>query len=206
MKFFITLVLLYMGISCLAQVNSDQVYTLDPASSRIIGGSFALGGNSSWDGNGNAHNNLNLHLGPYFSVKRSEKKDLLVRTDIIFSTYGNGDPSSFQSSLTALVGLDWRHELYRFNKFKVLASCGPRIGAIISTNQNETTAGFQLEANGRISLAYEFTPNLRLLTSLLYGSLQYSNPGDSSNKISYSLRNYLLSPNFSIEYILPRKR
>ncbi len=206
MKYFTLLLLVSSTLLCFAQSNNAPTYTLEPTSSKILGGRFALDGNSSWSENGNANNAHSISLGPYFSLKRSAKRDILLRTNLLFQSTGNGSPSSSNSLLSATFGIDWRHELYQFNKFKIFGSYGPRVGISLQNSPNsDTDLGLTVAAAGNVSLAYEFTQNLRLLTSVFNGSVQYRRFEGDFNLFNYSIRNSLLSPNFSIEYILPRK-
>ncbi|MFK8056636.1 MAG: hypothetical protein AB8F78_10990 [Saprospiraceae bacterium] len=200
--------LLFFSISLLgfAQSNNEPSYTLEPTSSKIIGGYFAIDGNSSWSENGNNSNAHSISIGPYMSLKRSTKRDVLLRTNLFFQSSGNGTQRTSNSMFSATIGVDWRHQLYQFNKFKVFGSYGPRLGFNLQNSPNsDTNLGFDLAAVGNVSLAYEFNQNFRLLTSIFNGSAQYSRFGGDYNRFNYSIRNSILTPNFSIEYILPSK-
>lgn len=204
MKYFTLLVLLSTSIFCFSQANPDAAYTLDPTTSKIIGGFFAIDGSSTWVENGNSTNRHNINIGPYFSIGRSTKRDILLRTNVSWQSTGDSNSSSSIFSLGG--GVDWRNEVYQFNRFKVFGSYGPRLGLNVSDNSfDDATLGFEIAATGSVALAYEFTQNLRLLTNVFSGLVQYRRFGEDANLFNYSLRNSLLTPNFSIEYILPGK-
>jgi len=205
MKYILTLTLLSISLLCTAQSEADQTFTLNPENSRIIGGFFSLDGRSQWNENGSTQNNYLIQLGPYISLQRSAKKDLLLRTDLRFQSSGDGGQGNNSTTISTGIGVDWRHELYQFNRFKVFGSYGPRVELSATSQRNTTELGYYLAGVGNISLAYEFTPNIRLLTSIVNGTISYQRTRSDLNSFNFRIRNSLLSPNFSIEYILPRK-
>ena len=203
MKYLIAFSFLLSSFVSFAQTDTEQTYTLDPASSKIIGGFMSFDGSSSWATARSTSGNNLISLAPYFSVKRTANRDILLVVNAELRNTKNGSSSSSTYALSS--GFDLRNKIYHFNRFNIFGSIGPRAGIIIIEDSNtDADLGFNLTAVGNISLGYELTPNLRLLTSLMRGQLAYSRISES-NFFQYNLRNSLVSPNFSIEYILPRK-
>jgi hypothetical protein len=205
MKFLLFPTFLCLSLISFAQADNDQGYTLNPTTSRIIGGFFSFEGQGIDNSVRTGRNNHSINVGPLFSLKRTEKRDILLVTNLLYQFQEANPQTSRVNRFVGTVGVDFRHQLYAFNRFKIFGSYGPRIGGVIESFNRTTQDGLILAATGNVSFALELAPNVRLLTTAFTGLLQFSRTVDDLSVFNYRIRNTIVSPNFAIEYILPSK-